>query len=325
MAADFTDIFEDCFNNPNRKEEFDLDFELGITKKPVGFDRIEGMDDQKKLVARTMQTAESFNTLFIGPPGSAKSTFLEVIQEMYGKFTLYADAANATVELLYEIAAEKPKIILIDEIEKMNRNYQEKFLTFAQTGRIKIDKVGKHVDVQIQGVKIYATANDITRITPPLHSRFRKIWVPKYTEENLIAIAAKQFPHLKASNVSEFVARCVWRLGGDIRDLISYCKLVTGNMKPADIHQMIQEFASCSEPTLTVEKAKKEDTKKLEADLDEADRVAEEMLKQHQPQQQVQEPPRPKNYRRVPCPKCGAEVTQKNLPRHLRGGGCTPK
>jgi MoxR-like ATPase len=277
---DFKNLAKRCFD---KVHEFDIDFELGVSqRKLTGLDKIEGHEGPKRLVARTLKTPEQFNTLFIGPPGSAKTMFLKAIQEMYSKWALYIDATNSTNGVLYEIAARKPKIVLIDEIEKMPRNYQEKLLNFAMTGQIKIDKVNKNIDVTIPGVKIYATANDLKRITPPLKSRFRRIWIPPYDEEDFVLIAKKIFPHLVANGTAEFLARAVWLMKGDIRDMESYGKLVQPNDTQDSIIEMVHEWAMNSEPTeagvqQNVKAVTEAAAKTLQEELDEATKEADQL------------------------------------------------
>jgi MoxR-like ATPase len=65
---------------------------------------------------------------------------------------------------------ERPKIILIDEIDKMPNQFQNQLLNFMESGRV------KQYDFEIKGAKVFATCNEINRLSKPLQSRFRKLF-----------------------------------------------------------------------------------------------------------------------------------------------------
>jgi hypothetical protein len=56
---------------------------------------------------------------------------------------------------------QKPKIICIDELDKMPRQFQEKLLSFMETGHIKVDQMHKHYDFKIKGAKVFGACNEI--------------------------------------------------------------------------------------------------------------------------------------------------------------------
>ena len=47
-----------------------------------GFARIQGYDDIKDIVRRALESDENYNLLFVGPPSSSKTLFLQGILEM---------------------------------------------------------------------------------------------------------------------------------------------------------------------------------------------------------------------------------------------------
>jgi len=52
----------------------------------------------------------------------------------------------------------------------------------------------RQYDFEIKGVKVFASANEITRISKPLQSRFRKLLLPKYSEEQFLNVSEKVLP-----------------------------------------------------------------------------------------------------------------------------------
>ena len=97
---------------------------LDLFRKEVEFENIQGYEDIKDIVKRAIDAEDNYNLLFIGPPASAK-------------------------------------IICIDELDKMPRQFQDKLLNFMESGHIKVDQMRKKYDFQIKGAKVFATCNVI--------------------------------------------------------------------------------------------------------------------------------------------------------------------
>ncbi len=78
----------------------------------------------------------------------------------------------ATNRILDVLEEERPRVICIDELDKMPRQFQEKLLNFVETGHIKVDQMRKKYDFKIKGAKVFAASNEITGLSRPLQSRF---------------------------------------------------------------------------------------------------------------------------------------------------------
>ena len=81
-----------------------------------------------------------------------------------------------------------------------------------------------------------AACNEITRLSRPLQSRFRRLHLPPYTEQQFLEVSVKVLPKLKIAHV---IGEAVWNQGGDIRDVISIGKLVRKNDGPEEVEQML--------------------------------------------------------------------------------------
>jgi len=99
---------------------------------------------------------------------------------------VYFDGSNTTNRILDVLEEERPKIICIDELDKMPRTFQNQLLNFMESGRVKVDQQKKQYDFEIKGAKIFVTCNEIHRLSKPLQSRFRKLFLPRYTEEQFL-------------------------------------------------------------------------------------------------------------------------------------------
>ena len=180
--------------------------------------------------------------LFIGPPASAKTLFLLGIIEY--KNAVYFDGSNTTNRILDVLEEKRPKIICIDELDKVPKQFQDKLLTFMESGHIKVDQMCKQYDFAIKGAKVFAACNEITRLSRPLQSRFRCLHLPPYTEEQFLEVSAKVLPKLKIAHV---IGKAVWNQRGDIRDVISIGKLVRKNDGPEEVEQIIMTMAKYGE------------------------------------------------------------------------------
>ena len=93
---------------------------LHLFHKEIEFGNIEGYDDIKDIVRRALDAEENYNLLFIGPPASAKTLFLLDILYIR-KNGVYFDGSNTTNRILDVLEEERPRIICIDELDKMPR------------------------------------------------------------------------------------------------------------------------------------------------------------------------------------------------------------
>ncbi len=106
------------------------------------------------------------------------------------------DASNTTNKILDVLEQQRPKTILLDELNKMSRPFQNQLLNFIESGRVKVDQQRNSYDFVINGAKVFTTVNDPSRLSKPLQSRFRKLFLPSYTQEQFLDVAVKVSPKL---------------------------------------------------------------------------------------------------------------------------------
>ena len=215
---------------------------LDLFRKEIEFNDIQGYDDIKDIVRRALDAEDNYNLLFVGPPASAKTLFLLGILE--SKKGVYFDGSNTTNRILDVLEEKRPKIICIDELDKMPRQFQEKLLNFMERGHIKVDQMRKQYDFKINGAKVFAACNEISRLSRPLQSRFRRLHLPSYTEKQFLEVSVKVLPELKIAHV---IGKAVWGQRGDIRDVVSIGKLVRKNDGPEEVEQTISTMTKYGE------------------------------------------------------------------------------
>jgi hypothetical protein len=69
----------------------------------------------------------------------------------------------------------------------------------VESGRVKVDQQRKQYDFEIKGAKVFATCNEINRLSKPLQSRFRRLFLPRYTEEKFLGVSEKVLRKLSSS------------------------------------------------------------------------------------------------------------------------------
>jgi MoxR-like ATPase len=207
---------------------------LDLFRKEIEFNNIQGYDDIKDIVRRALDAEDNYNLLFVGPPASAKTLFLLGILD--SKKGVYFDGSNTTNRILDVLEEKRPKIICIDELDKMSKQFQEKLLNFMESGHIKVDQMRRQYDFKIKGAKVFATCNEIAKLSRPLQSRFRRLHLPLYSEQQFLEVSAKVLPKLK---IAHAIGKAVWDQRGDIRDVISIGKLVRKNDGPEEVERIL--------------------------------------------------------------------------------------
>jgi hypothetical protein len=142
-----------------------IDMILDLFRNVVEFENIQGYDDIKDIIRRALDSEDNYNLLFIGRPANAKTLFLLGILE--SRKGVYFDGSNTTNRILDVLEENRPKIICIDELDKMPRQFQGKLLNFMESGHIKVDQMHRQYDFQIKGAKVFAACDEITRLSRP--------------------------------------------------------------------------------------------------------------------------------------------------------------
>jgi Holliday junction resolvasome RuvABC ATP-dependent DNA helicase subunit len=199
----------------------------------VLFNEVYGYDDLKQLLCRMLASKESVSGVLIGPPASGKTMFLLAIQHSMEENVFFIDTTNASGAGIIDKLFSRPdtKIILVDEIEKMNKRDQNMLLNLLETGILTSTKIRKTAEIEFKGIKLFATSNDIDRLSKPLRSRLIELHLPEYSKMEFtnIVIRLTHSRYKLNEETSKEIARVVWHEMGtkDIRDALQLSKLVT--------------------------------------------------------------------------------------------------
>ena len=213
--------------------------------RPGRFEEIVGHDDIKQIFIKAILSKRPVHLLLLGRPGSAKTMFLTEIMRYY-EDCYFVVGSNTTKAGLVNKLFERPKFLLIDELEKMSITDQTSLLHLMETGIISETKINKTRQMELTSW-VFATANSCDKIIQPLLSRFAILEIPEYTFEEFTEIAVSR---LKNENVNVCTARLiaekVWNeLGSkDIRDVIKVGRLASSSEDICFIVKMLKKRIS---------------------------------------------------------------------------------
>jgi holliday junction DNA helicase RuvB len=130
------------------------------------FDDIYGYDNIKRLFRMALESSHgTCSVLLSGPPASAKTLFLQCLIKLNNSY--FIDCSNATKSGVVDcIFDNKPKYLLLDELDKLSRKDQTCLLNLIETGIVSETKYKKTRSMEIK-ISVFATCNSIEKIIPP--------------------------------------------------------------------------------------------------------------------------------------------------------------
>lgn len=191
------------------------------------FSDIVGYDDVKELLVESLQLESPIHVLLHSPPALAKTMFLWDIERTFGEQAMpLLGSATSHAGLWDMIADVRPKILLVDELDKMTLADQASLLSLMETGRIIRAKVGRRLDVKLK-VWVVAAANRIDKFPAELLSRFCKFKLEEYTTEEFRKVVTNVLVSREDTDketASEIAVRLVGKTH-DVRDAVRVARL----------------------------------------------------------------------------------------------------
>jgi holliday junction DNA helicase RuvB len=207
------------------------------------FENIVGNIDTKLILNKAILSRKPVHVLLIGKPGCAKTMFLTEIMKSF-KSSIFLVGSNTTkAGLVNQLFEQRPKFLLIDELEKMSNTDQTSLLHLMETGIISETKFRKTRQMQLTSW-VFATANSCKKISVPLLSRFLVLEIPEYTIEQFTEIALSRLTKEKVDkHVASVIAENVWNEleSRDIRDVMKVGRLVSSMEEVSFIIEMMKK------------------------------------------------------------------------------------
>jgi Holliday junction DNA helicase RuvB len=203
-------------------------------KTSRAFDKIVGYDGIKRTFLRSVNSEEPVHILLVGPPGQAKTLFLKCMLEALGEkeafFTVGGNASKSgIIDILFSL---RPKYLFIDELEHLKPEYQTMLLSLMETGILTQTMYKKLRQTHLK-TWVFATSNRTKKLSEPLLSRFRVIYLNQYDFAQFYQISTKK---LLAEGLSHYAAdkitKLVWEQlpNPNIRSFVQIGRLVKNEL-----------------------------------------------------------------------------------------------
>ena len=191
------------------------------------FSDIIGHQEVKELLTATLLAEKPVHVLLTGPPALAKTLFLWDIEQTFSEQAIWLVGSATSKAGLWDLVAERePKILLIDEIDKMNAVDMAALLTMMEGGRLVRAKRGRELDIH-NPLKVIAASNRMEKLSPELRSRFAIRKLNPYSRSEFLTVV-KGVLVRKESLSSELAEEIAKKLDGrsqDVRDAIRIARL----------------------------------------------------------------------------------------------------
>jgi len=191
------------------------------------FSDIVGYEDLKELLRECLRVDKPIHVLLVGPPALAKTMFLWDIERAWAEQSMWLVGSGTSRAGMWDAIAEKrPRIILIDELDKMAVTDTAALLTLMEKGRLVRTKVNRNLDIEID-VWVIACANSTRNMSRELLSRFKVKEIYEYnaTEFRMVVRnALVTHEGLSDNEAAEVASRLVGK-SHDVRDAVRVARL----------------------------------------------------------------------------------------------------
>ena len=197
-----------------------------VRREDCLFENIYGYDDVKRLFRMALESSHDCSILLTGPPASAKTLFLQSLMKQ--KDSHFIDCSNASKSGVVDyVFGNKPRYLLLDELDKLSRKDQTFLLNLIETGIVSETKYNRTRMMKIN-TSVFATSNNVEKIIEPLQSRFFVVKLQGYTYEKFYRIllgllTSNQYD--VDEDIANATTNAVWKTSRNIRDAIKIAKM----------------------------------------------------------------------------------------------------
>jgi Holliday junction DNA helicase RuvB len=151
---------------------------------------VEGYDDLRELIVRSIKANNPVHVLLVGPPSTGKTVMLMEVERLRG--SIYITGEKITKAGLAEILLNrKPRYLIVDEIDKVDDVETLSVLnTLMESQRLVIVQHSKSVDIPMK-VWVFAAANEIRKFRQDFLDRFAVIHLKPYDRETMKRVIVK--------------------------------------------------------------------------------------------------------------------------------------
>jgi holliday junction DNA helicase RuvB len=209
------------------------------------FSNIYGHDKFKLIFNNAIASNEAIHILLTGASGTSKTLFLEAINEKVANCSFITSNSTGAGIISHIFDNPNLEILCIDEIEKIPKAEIGVLLTLMESNRLVVTKKTMMCNRE-QKLRIFATCNDVNKLSIEMRSRFLKFNLKDYSldEFTMISINIVTSRFNKTQDFAQKLAQVVWyRLDSkDIRDVIKVARLARNESDIDMIIEAIQEY-----------------------------------------------------------------------------------
>ena len=191
------------------------------------FDDIIGHDEIKELLRASLMAEKPVHVLLSGPPALAKTLFLWDIERACGEKAIsLVGSATSKAGLWHLVAEKEPRVLLVDELDKMNAADTAALLSMMEGGRLVRAKKGRELEIQ-HSIWVIAATNKLYGLSPELLSRFavRKIEAYSRADYQKVVKGVLARRESVSAELAEEIARRLDGKSQDVRDAIRVARL----------------------------------------------------------------------------------------------------
>lgn len=201
------------------------------------FDFIIGQDGIKNAMWKSINSQRPVHIFLVGPPASAKSMFLSELARLpFSRFTNGGGTSKAGLaDYLLEF---RPRYLIIDEIDKMDRKEMSILLSLMQDGMV--TRLKKHMrEMETMKTTVFAAANHDEGIWPELKSRFFTVHLQEYSLGDFIAIAQAVLINREKVEpmLAQYIVNSIAKHTRDVREAIHLGRLANSR---ADVDDLLK-------------------------------------------------------------------------------------
>jgi len=196
-----------------------------------------------KPISKMIQSDELFSFILWGPPGTGKTTITKIIAQSTKSHFIFFSASTEGIKRFKEIVKEaqdkrafeqKRTILFVDEIHRLNKNQQDTFLPYAETGEITF--IGA------------TTENPSFEVNSALLSRMRVFVLKRLNDINLTSILNRALNYLQITLEEKAQKHLINYAQGDARTLLNSLEFTNKlcqktHIKLSDLENSLQKKA----------------------------------------------------------------------------------
>ena len=222
-----SDVGKALVSNTEKQESAQMHQDQKLALPDDLFEDIIGHDEIKELLRASLQTEKPVHVLLTGPPALAKTLFLWDIERAGGEKAIWLIGSATSKAGLWDLIAERqPKILLIDELDKMNAVDTAALLTMMEGGRLVRAKKGRELNLS-NPLWVVAASNRLDMLSPELRSRFAIRRLNAYDRDEFLVVVRGVLVRKESLSpeLADEVARRLDGLSQDVREAIRVARL----------------------------------------------------------------------------------------------------